>query len=107
MATADQIIRLRLLVGEDTQEPYTDESLSARIDTALGNLDRVAYEVWVEKAARYSRLVDISEGGSSRSNSDLFARAQSMAAMFKARLDDAEVDPSNRSGTVVISRMRR
>ena len=97
MATAGEIAALRLLIAEETEERYTDATLSTRLDTASET--RVAYEIWTEKAAYYTALVDTSEGGSSRSMGSLQDKALKMVAMFKDRLDaEAEV-PTVITGT--------
>src|SRR5688572_2437766 len=89
MATVEQIAEVRLLTAEPDQDFYTDADLNGQIDAASGNLDLVARDIWLEKAARYVAIVDISEAGSSRSNSVLHARAMQMVAFFEKRLDDA------------------
>lgn len=105
MATADEIASLRLLIAEDTEERYTDEQLSLRLDGA-DSPDRVAYQIWSEKAAYYTSLVDTSEGGSSRSNGQLQEKALKMVALFKSRLDDAAEVPTAITGTR-LHRLRR
>jgi len=82
MATVIDIARLRLLIGEPTPDLYTDADLDTRIDTALGDLNKAAYEVWVEKSASAAELVDISEGGSSRKMGDIYEQALTMAKFF-------------------------
>lgn len=105
MATVDQIAALRLLIAEDTEEFYADSALSTRIDSAQNNLDQVAYEIWVEKAARYAGLVSISEAGSSRSLSDLHDNALRMVSLFGNRLNAAAAVVS--SGVTVRRLSRR
>lgn len=98
MASAEEILSLRLLIGQpDNVEPYTDQVLSDRIDAAEGDLDEVAYIIWTEKAASYSGLVDMAESGSSRSLSQLHKNALSMAARFRST-EGTEEGPS---GTLV------
>jgi hypothetical protein len=81
VATADQIATLRLYVSEPDQTTWTDEMLSAIIDSST-SLNTAAVEVWDAKAAAFSSLVDISEGGSSRKNSDLVKNALLMRDLF-------------------------
>lgn len=92
MATVEQVAQLRLMVAEPDETTYTDDMLSVLIDSyALTDLPLVesAYSVWVQKAASYADLVDISEGGSSRKNGDLHKRALTMADLYKGQLDAA------------------
>lgn len=107
MATADQIASLRLLIAEDTETRYTEVQLDDRIDAAGGNLTRVAYEIWTEKAAYYTALVDKSEGGSSRSDGQLQDKALKMVDMFKRRLDDESAVVGVTAGRTVIAKLRR
>jgi hypothetical protein len=88
MATAEQIAELRRMVSEPLDgSTWTDEVLGTRIDDAQGDLNTVASGVWEEKAATYSEMVDISEAGSSRKNSQLMGNALKMAGFY---LDKAE-----------------
>lgn len=100
MATEAQIMELRRLV-DDTVTPveYTDLELNGRIDLADGALGVVAHAVWIEKAAKYARLVNVSESGSSRSLSDLHRNALAMAERFAV-----PVVPTRRTGTRRIER---
>lgn len=83
MATPELIAALRLLIAEpDSTGTYTDAVLDAILDTMSGDLNKSAYEVWIQKAAAASDLVDISEGGSSRKMGDLQDNALKMAAHF-------------------------
>lgn len=85
MASEADIAKLRLLIGEPDSEVYSDEDLSTRIDTA-DDMNKAAYEVWVEKAAAAAELVDISEGGSSRKMGDIYEQALSMARHFGSQV---------------------
>lgn len=106
MATADEIANLRLLIAEDTEDRYTDDALGVRIDAAA-SLDRVAYDIWTEKAAYYTALVDKSEGGSSRSNGALQEKALKMVAMFERRLGAVSTSPETPVARVIVSQLRR
>lgn len=81
MATADQIADLRRKIGEPTQDPYTDAALSDLIDAGT-DPRLIAKDIWEEKAASVVDLVNISEGGSSRSNGALHAQYLAMAKNF-------------------------
>lgn len=82
MATAEQIASFRLLIDEaEDRAPYDDISLSNRIDAAASS-QALASEIWLEKAASYAALVNVTESGSSRSMSDLHKNALAMAKGF-------------------------
>lgn len=88
MATEEERLRVRQLLNEpDDSNGWSDE----RIDELLadtsdpdGTLDfRAAGRGgWEQKAASYVDLVNISENGSSRSTSQQFEHAMSMAKLF-------------------------
>ena len=78
MATPEEIAALRLTIGEPTEDTYTDAQLSDRIDTA-DNVTLLAATIWREKAAAYARLVDMQEGTSRRTLSQLQDQALKMA----------------------------
>lgn len=109
MATPDQLLSLRLLIAEMDETTYSEELLNARIDDAAGNLNRVAYAVWTEKAAAYAALADISEGGSSRSNGSLHEKALKMVKLFGDKLAAEPLDPVDPLGSrgFVINRLVR
>jgi hypothetical protein len=68
-----------LLIDESADvAPYDDISLSNRLDAATSPLS-LSKEIWLEKAASYASLVNVSESGSSRSMSDLSKNALAMA----------------------------
>lgn len=92
MATTEEIMQMRRYIG-DTVEPYTynDEELGLMIDDAEGNVRKAASDFWYAKATSYSEMVDITEAGSSRKNSDLFKNAMQLAKQY----DDTDgVDPN-------------
>lgn len=82
MATNDDYLRLRRMTGEVGSDTYTDTDLEYFIDEALGSLEVAASRIWGEKASAYADLVDISEAGSSRKNSDLFDHAKEQQSYF-------------------------
>lgn len=105
MATADEIAALRLLIAEpDDADPYTDAKLGARLDSD-GDPNLTAYSIWTEKAASAASLVNISEGGSSRSMGDLHEQALNMAGYFGKRLPATETPIA--APTVRIRRLSR
>lgn len=80
MASTDDIARLRRLVDEPGTETYTDQMLGDLID--LYGIERTAAQVWTEKAAVYTALVNVTESGSARQLSDLARNALLMADRF-------------------------
>jgi hypothetical protein len=103
VATSDQIAAFRLLIDEkEDKHPYDDVSLSTRLDGAA-SVAGLAKEVWLEKAAVYASLVNVSESGSSRSMSDLHKNA---LAMSKA-LGEADASAPGTGTAVRGVRMKR
>lgn len=89
MADNDAYLRLRRMTGEVDSERYTNADLQIFIDTASGDLNTAAADIWREKAAEFAELVDTSEAGSSRKNSDLFKNAVAQAEWFETRVAGA------------------
>lgn len=81
MASAEELLRLRRMVGEPGTDTYSDEALSALL-AANPSLESVAAGIWQEKAANYAELVNVSESGSSRSLSDLHKNALRFAEYY-------------------------
>jgi hypothetical protein len=94
MASPEQIADLRRMISEpDDADPWTDIVLGGLIDAAAGDLNTVAADVWQEKASTYSEMVDISEAGSSRKNSQLMGNALKMAEFFSGKAESAAPVP--------------
>jgi len=87
MATTAQITSLRILMNDVDGAEYEDEVLAAAIDAA-GSIKGAASDLWMALAAKYAKLVDVAESGSSRKLGDLHQNALRMAAAFDA--DDDE-----------------
>ena len=87
MASADQIAELRRKISEPDTTTYSDVDLSNKIDAAQGDVDQVASDIWTDKASMYAELVDTSEAGSSRKNSQLMKQALDMANFYGSRND--------------------
>lgn len=104
MATADQIAKVRLLTAESTTETYSDVTLGARIDSAVGDLNLVSRDIWEEKAASFAELVNTSEAGSSRSNGQLHQQALAMVAHFSGMMTSASDSAGSRT---IVSKLRR
>lgn len=95
MATAEQIARLRRMTGEvEPDSTYTDLQLGDIIDE-VGELNLAASRVWGEKASMVADLVNISEAGSSRSNSDLFKHAKDQQAYYAGLSGDGATPGSS------------
>lgn len=104
MATALAIAELRSLIDENDQTSYTDFVLSDRLDAVDGDQYRLAEVIWREKAARYSGLVDIQEGTSSRKMSQLYTQALKMADSFASGLTAVVVSTRRPARTRPIER---
>ncbi len=82
MANNDEYLRLRRMTGEVDSDTYTNTDLDLFIQQASGSLEGAAALIWGEKASAYADLVNMSEAGSSRSNSDLFDHAQTQLEYY-------------------------
>lgn len=102
VATSDQIVQLRRYIDEPTETTYTNVDLAARID-AGSSLENVASIIWLEKAAAYGRLVDMQEGSSRRSLSQLQSAALTMSTQFSGGSDSVS-GTVRRAGTRAIER---
>lgn len=99
MATEEMIDRLRRMTGEvEPDGVYTSTQLGTILDEAAGDLNVAASRVWGEKAGMVADLVNITEAGSSRSNSDLFAHAKDRQTYY-AGLAGEQVEATTTSST--------
>lgn len=108
MATVEEVSQLRRMVAEMDDTTYTDEMLGAIIDgygEGAAPLASSAQAVWLQKAAGYADLVNISEGGSSRANGQLQTNALTMARLYGSQVDAAE--GSGSAGRTRIARLVR
>jgi hypothetical protein len=102
MATTSEIAMLRRMTALDPDDPvYTDSLLGGMIDD-LG-MDPAVKQVWREKAAAVSGLVDITESGSSRALSGLRKGYLEMANASGTEEDSTTAN--GRSFTVEIERV--
>ena len=86
MANNEDYARLRRMTGEtEADSTYTDVELDDILAQASMDFNAAAARIWSEKASGYADLVNISEGGSSRSNSDLFAHAKAQVDYFSSQ----------------------
>lgn len=103
MATTE-VKQLRQAINEPANvEPYTDEYLLELIQLD-GGVNPAAVRVWREKASTYAHLVNTSEGGSSRSNGDLYKNAIAMADLYGKAETPAVATASRASRTRRIER---
>lgn len=88
--TAESFMAVRQLRGkiaEESQDPYSDSTLSAMLSRNGEKINRTAAEIWRNKAAAYSELVDTTESGSSYKFSQLYANARKEAETYEAAAD--------------------
>jgi hypothetical protein len=80
MADQSSILQLRELIAEFEDEgQYANQRLSEALDAQSGDLNVTAARIWRAKARLVAVLVDTSEGGSSRKNSQLYDRYMAIA----------------------------
>lgn len=93
MAAPTSIQTLRRLIDEpdEASSTYTDAELVARLSDTGDDTNLVALEVWREKMAAASSLVNTSEGGSSRSMSQAFDHAVKMVEYFSAAVGGTRI----------------
>lgn len=102
--TPDERMQLRRMIGDAT-EPYTftDTEIDTMLTETDGDPRAAAAGFWYAKSTSYSEMVDITEAGSSRKNSDLFKNALALAKQFDDS-DDNPVEPVAASTTRAIVR---
>lgn len=76
------ISRLRGRLGEVPYDVMDDDAILDLIAYSGNDLVRATLEGWIRKAARYARLVDVSESGSSREMSTKFKNARAMVDLW-------------------------
>ena len=91
MATPAEIAEVRVNTQElvDTA-PYTDQFIGDLIDAH--GVTEAEHKIWIAKRNTMANLVDISEGGSSRKNSQLFEAYSKIVAGY----EDDGTSPSGR-----------
>lgn len=97
MASEDEVRQVRLNTNELTNDVYDDDTISAYI--AASSVSGASGKIWEEKAARFSELVDITEGSSSQAMSQLYKNASEQASFYaKKQLEEANlVGPTQRT----------
>jgi len=79
---------LRRMVDEPAEDSkYNSAKLAEIINSNNKDLNLAAAQIWTEKAAMYSQLVDMQEGESKRNLSDLNQNALRMAQTFRQLSD--------------------
>lgn len=87
MATPQQIAEVRANTQElENKEPFTDDFIGSLIDTY--GVTESEKRIWIAKRNRVAALVDISEGGSSRKNSQIFDQYSKIVAGYDEDPDD-------------------
>jgi len=91
MATQENIDKLRLLLGNPSEDELSDVQLGAILDGVEDNLNLAAAEGWGIRAASYSSLVNVSESGSSRQLGELYKNALAMQAHYAGQISGPAV----------------
>jgi hypothetical protein len=66
-----------------TEPMFSNAELQSVLEAAAGDPEKAAVEGWRWKAAKYSSLVDVTEGNASRAMSDLQNHALAMVRHFE------------------------
>jgi hypothetical protein len=91
MATSADISTVRDNTNEPDDGVFTDEYIEGLIDSI--GVDAASAKVWERKASAYAELVDVSEAGSSRKQSDLHKNALAMEAHYRGLATNAPTGP--------------
>ncbi len=106
MASDDELAALRRAADvPDTDTVYTDVLLIPLIDS-LG-VNGAAAVIWREKAGRYASMVNVTEAGSSRSMSDLYAHAKEMAELYERLATVEEIPVVENTGYTYTTEIER
>jgi hypothetical protein len=100
----DKMDRLRRMTDEFDTTTISAIDLADYINARNGDLNAAAYDIWMEKAATYAKLVNVSEAGSSRSLGDLHEQALTMAERYgksSALIAVGVVKPTARTRPIV------
>jgi hypothetical protein len=102
--TPAALATLRRYIAEPTEANYSDVLLNSIFDGQDGDLEAAASEVWLDKAAKSATLVDISEGNSSRKNSQVYNNALKQATFFGASAAEVSTAGTRSARTRAIER---
>jgi hypothetical protein len=100
--TSMDLLRLYIddvMPTDGTDPMFSDAELQLTLDNANGDPERAAVEGWRWKAAKYSALVDVTEGNASRAMSDLQEHALNMVVHFE-RSTAGPTEGRTRIGTI-------
>jgi len=103
--TPDQLTKVNLLRSYtgDTLANLTDYEVWQLIVAVNGDVDAAAAQSWRTYAAKTAKLIDVSEGSSSRKLSQLYSQALKMADSFDT-VDTSNVSSVGRTRTFSITR---
>lgn len=93
---ATDVVLLRRLVDEPTEDTYSDADLADRLTDAGESINTAALVLWKEKMIAASGFVDVSEGGSSRKMSQAYDHAKEMVAFFEREIANTTLAPKIR-----------
>lgn len=94
MATADQVVAVRVNTNELGRDTFSDDLIGSVVDS-LGSVAAASSEIWNRKAATFSEMVDVSEAGASRKMSDLYKNAIAMSDRFSKMIPGADTEVAN------------
>jgi hypothetical protein len=81
MATSGEIAEVRLNTDEPSETSlFLDKDIAALIDE--GTVEFASGQIWMQKAAAYAKLVNVSEAGASHDFGTLQDKALQMATLF-------------------------
>lgn len=106
-ASAAMVSQVRLMVNEPSSATYTDDALKARIEVyplkdsngvassdaawiATYDLNQVASEVWMEKAAALANVYSFSADGASFQRAQLYDHAVAMSGHYANLVQQAK-----------------
>ena len=98
----DQLRRMTGLTGDDS---WSDTDLEDILTANGADLRLAAASVYEMLAAQYSKMVNVSESGSSRNLGDLYKNAMAMAAAYRTQPAAASVSAAKRTRIGQIERV--
>jgi hypothetical protein len=101
---ATTMATMRRYIAEPDTTTYSDAALDAIYDANGGDVNLAAAEVWTEKASAAATLVDMSEGDSSRKNSQVHAQALKQSELFRGSASTTTAAATRSARTRAIER---
>lgn len=83
--------QIRRATGEWGDSTYLDGYFDRFLDETGGDVNGAAALVWQEKAATFAEMVDMTEAGSTRKNSQLWSNAMEMMKKYQELADSGAV----------------